>query len=46
MPSILFVGEKDIIFHSAQTAERLGDLLPPCQGKYSSWGWTHAYKSD
>ncbi|KUG05154.1 carboxylesterase na [hydrocarbon metagenome] len=28
MPTILFVGEKDIIFHSVQTAERLGNLLP------------------
>lgn len=28
MPVILFVGEKDIMFHSAATAKRLGDLLP------------------
>lgn len=28
MPAILFVGEKDIMFHSLKTAERLGRLLP------------------
>ncbi|TCL61457.1 pimeloyl-ACP methyl ester carboxylesterase [Hydrogenispora ethanolica] len=28
MPVILFVGEKDIMLHSAVTAKRLGDLLP------------------
>lgn len=28
MPTTLFVGEKDIMFHSAKTAERLGNLLP------------------
>ena len=28
MPTALFVGEKDTIFHSAKTAERLGRLLP------------------
>ncbi len=28
MPVILFVGEKDIMFHSAVTAKRLGNLLP------------------
>jgi pimeloyl-ACP methyl ester carboxylesterase len=28
MPTILFVGEKDIIFHSAKTAQRLRNSLP------------------
>ncbi len=28
MPIVLFVGEKDIMFHSAETAKRLGNILP------------------
>ncbi len=28
MPTILFVGDKDITFHSIETARRLGNLLP------------------
>lgn len=28
MPTILFVGDKDIMFHSLETARRLGNLLP------------------
>lgn len=28
MPTVLFVGEKDIIFHSLKTAERLRNLVP------------------
>jgi pimeloyl-ACP methyl ester carboxylesterase len=28
MPTILFVGEKDVMFHSAKTAKRLGNLVP------------------
>ena len=28
MPTILFVGDKDVIFHSEKTAQRLGNLLP------------------
>lgn len=28
MPTILFVGDKDIMFHSLKTAERLGSLVP------------------
>lgn len=28
MPTILFVGGKDVMFHSEKTAKRLGDLLP------------------
>jgi pimeloyl-ACP methyl ester carboxylesterase len=28
MPTILFVGEKDVMFHSAETAKRLENLLP------------------
>jgi pimeloyl-ACP methyl ester carboxylesterase len=31
MPTILFMGEKDIMFRSAKTANRLENLLP--QGK-------------
>jgi pimeloyl-ACP methyl ester carboxylesterase len=28
MPTVLYVGEKDIMLHSEKTAKRLGDLLP------------------
>ncbi len=28
MPVILFVGDKDIMIHSIETAKRLGNLLP------------------
>ena len=28
MPVILFMGEKDVIFHSVQTAKRIRSLLP------------------
>ncbi len=28
MPTVLFVGAKDIMLHSDKTAKRLGDLLP------------------
>jgi hypothetical protein len=31
MPTVLFVGAKDIMLHSDKTARRLGNLLPHAQ---------------